>query len=204
MSGPRKCLYSLKLRIGEWNFSHALWRIVAQGVEGPDFPFPQSELDQRLRNRDAKDREAIWDGDAGLELGGPAIEFAGRAPPTDQRHAGHPLAIGALRPPYSERLRRWSSFLRRQKGLSSRLIVRMLVSQSLPYWLGLKAPEKMVRDRWSWMRFCGLGIADTVPDADTLWGFREALMRADGLDALFAEMDMAIHWPTGHCVAMSR
>ena len=51
----------------------------------------------------------------------------------------------------------------------------------------------MVRDTLSWMRFCGLGIADTVPDANTLWDFREALIRADALDVLFAEMDLAIN-----------
>jgi len=69
---------------------------------------------------------------------------------------------------------------------------RMLVLQSL-HGLGLEATEKMVRDRLSWMRFCGLGIADTVPDANTLWDFREALIRAGALDALFEEMDRAIN-----------
>ena len=33
-----------------------------------------------------------------------------------------------------------------------------------------------MRDRLSWMRFCGLSIADPVPDANTLWDFREALI----------------------------
>jgi hypothetical protein len=28
------------------------------------------------------------------------------------------------------------------------------------------------------MRFLGLGLADTVPDANTIWAFREALTRA--------------------------
>lgn len=69
---------------------------------------------------------------------------------------------------------------------------RMLVLQSL-HGLSLEATEKMVRDRLSWMRFCGLGIADTVPDANTLWDFREALITADALDALFGEMDRAIN-----------
>ncbi|NSY39849.1 IS5 family transposase, partial [Leisingera sp. ANG59] len=56
-----------------------------------------------------------------------------------------------------------------------------------------EATERMVRDRLSWMRFCGLGIADTVPDANTLWDFREALIKADALDALFNELDRAIN-----------
>ena len=69
---------------------------------------------------------------------------------------------------------------------------RMLVLQNL-HGLSLEATERMVRDRLSWMRFCGLGIADTVPDANTLWDFREALIRADALDALFGEMDRSIN-----------
>lgn len=56
-----------------------------------------------------------------------------------------------------------------------------------------KRLKKMVRDRLSWMRFCGLGIADTVPDANTLWDFREALIAADTFDALFDELDRAIN-----------
>lgn len=69
---------------------------------------------------------------------------------------------------------------------------RMLVLQSL-HGLSLDATERMVRDRLSWMRFCGLGIADTVPDANPLWDFREALIAADALDALFDELDRAIN-----------
>jgi IS5 family transposase len=42
------------------------------------------------------------------------------------------------------------------------------------------------------MRFCGLSIADPVPDANTLWDFREALIRAGTLDKLFARLDRAI------------
>jgi IS5 family transposase len=42
------------------------------------------------------------------------------------------------------------------------------------------------------MRFCGLGPGDAVPDANTLWDFREALIAAGALDALFARLDRAI------------
>ena len=73
---------------------------------------------------------------------------------------------------------------------------RMLVLQSL-HGLSLEATERRVRDRLSWMRFCGLGIADTVPDtvpdANTLWDVREALIKADALDALFDELDRVIN-----------
>lgn len=39
--------------------------------------------------------------------------------------------------------------------------------------------EYLIRDRLSFMRFLGLGLADTVPDANTIWTFREALTRAN-------------------------
>src|SRR4051812_5256821 len=39
------------------------------------------------------------------------------------------------------------------------------------------------------MRFLGLGLADTVPDANTIWTFREALKRANAIEALFARFD---------------
>ena len=37
--------------------------------------------------------------------------------------------------------------------------------------------EYLIRDRLSFMRFLGLGLADTVPDANTIWTYREALTR---------------------------
>jgi IS5 family transposase len=37
-----------------------------------------------------------------------------------------------------------------------------------------------------------LGPGDAVPDANTLWDFREALIAADALDVLFARLDRAI------------
>jgi hypothetical protein len=39
--------------------------------------------------------------------------------------------------------------------------------------LSLAQTEYLVADRLSWMRFCRLGPGDAVPDANTLWDFRE-------------------------------
>ena len=69
---------------------------------------------------------------------------------------------------------------------------KMLVLQSFNG-LSLAATEAMVRDRLSWMRFCGLELRDKVPDANTLWDFREAPVKADALDKLFRELDRAIN-----------
>ncbi|MRX50192.1 IS5 family transposase [Paracoccus sp. S-4012] len=68
---------------------------------------------------------------------------------------------------------------------------RMLVLQSL-HGLSLEQTEYLVRDRLSWMRFCQIGPEDRVPDADTLWDFREGLIAARVLEALFARLDRAI------------
>ncbi len=38
--------------------------------------------------------------------------------------------------------------------------------------------EFLIKDRLSLMRFLGLGLSDPVPDANTIWTFREALTRA--------------------------
>ncbi len=42
------------------------------------------------------------------------------------------------------------------------------------------------------MRFLGLGLADAVPDANTIWNFREALKRADAVQTLFARFDATL------------
>jgi IS5 family transposase len=68
---------------------------------------------------------------------------------------------------------------------------RMLVLQAL-HGLSLAQTEFLVADRLSWMRFCGLGPGDAVPDANTLWDFREALIASDALDGLFSQLDRAI------------
>jgi IS5 family transposase len=76
-------------------------------------------------------------------------------------------------------------------GFDPVLKFQMLVLQAL-HGLSLEQTEYLVRDRLSWMRFCGLGPGDAVPDANTLWDFREALIAAGALDALFARLERAI------------
>jgi IS5 family transposase len=58
--------------------------------------------------------------------------------------------------------------------------------------LSLAQTEYLVADRLSWMRFCRLGPGDAVPDATTLWDFREALIAAGALERLFTRLDEAI------------
>ena len=56
---------------------------------------------------------------------------------------------------------------------------KILVLQTL-YTLSDDQAEFQIRDRLSFMRFLGLGISDRVPDAKTVWLFRELLTRAGG------------------------
>jgi len=53
--------------------------------------------------------------------------------------------------------------------------------------------EFLINDRLSFMRFLGLGLADRVPDARTIWLFREKLTKADAIKPLFARLDEALH-----------
>ena len=41
----------------------------------------------------------------------------------------------------------------------------------------------------TWMRFLGLGLGDLVPDANTIWTFREALTKAGAVERLFDLFD---------------
>ena len=52
--------------------------------------------------------------------------------------------------------------------------------------------EFLISDRLSFMRFLGLGLQDKVPDAKTIWAFRERLTRAKAIDALFVRFDTAL------------
>src|SRR5438046_5530395 len=49
--------------------------------------------------------------------------------------------------------------------------------------------EYQVRDRFSFTRFLRLGIEDSIPDATTLWLFREKLAKAGVVEKLFERFD---------------
>ena len=57
------------------------------------------------------------------------------------------------------------------------LMFRVLILQA-SHSLSDERTEFLIKDRLSFMRFLGLGLADPVPDANTIWTFREALTRA--------------------------
>ena len=68
------------------------------------------------------------------------------------------------------------------------MMFKVLVLQSL-YGLADEQTEFQIRDRLSFMRFLGLDLHGRVPDARTIWLFREMLTKAGAVEALFARFD---------------
>ena len=68
------------------------------------------------------------------------------------------------------------------------LMFKIMVLQAL-YNLSDEQAEFQIQDRLSFMRFVGLGLGDRVPDAKTIWLFREHLTQARAVDNLFARFD---------------
>jgi hypothetical protein len=71
------------------------------------------------------------------------------------------------------------------------LMFKILVLQAL-YSLSDEATEFQIKDRLSFQRFLGLGLDGTVPDATTVWLFRERLVKAKAIGRLFARFDAAL------------
>jgi transposase, IS5 family len=68
------------------------------------------------------------------------------------------------------------------------LMFKVLVLQTL-YTLSDEQTEYQLKDRLSFMRFVGLALHDAVPDAKTIWLYREQLARAGAGERLFARFD---------------
>lgn len=125
------------------------------------------DVEERLRELSAKgdDLERI-SGLVDFEAFRPELERA--VPRSDRTRGG--------RPPYDHVL-----------------MFRILILQA-SHSLSDERTEYLIKDRLSFMRFLGLGLADRVPDANSIWNFREALTRAtlDGvpaIEALFRRFD---------------
>ena len=71
------------------------------------------------------------------------------------------------------------------------LMFKVLVLQTL-YTLSDDQTEYQLRDRLSFMRFTGLALHEPVPDAKTIWLYREQLVRTGSLKRLFARFDRVL------------
>ena len=94
-----------------------------------------------------------------------------------------PTLEGVWRKPDSERKSRAG-----RKPMDAVLMFKTLVLSAL-YNLSDDQIEYQVRDRLSFMRFLGLGLEDRVPDAKTVWLYREALAQAGMVETLFKQFD---------------
>ena len=75
-----------------------------------------------------------------------------------------------------------------RKAFDVVLMFKILVLQSL-YNLSDDAMEYQIRDRISFMRFLGLNIDQRVPDAKTIWLYREQLTELNLIKELFERFD---------------
>jgi IS5 family transposase len=75
-----------------------------------------------------------------------------------------------------------------RKGFDVIMMFKILILQTL-YNLADDATEYMLRDRLSFMRFVGLGMTGKIPDAKTIWKYREQLTKAELIKPLFYEFE---------------
>ena len=74
------------------------------------------------------------------------------------------------------------------KGFDVVMLFKILILQSL-YNLSDEALEYHILDRYSFSRFLGLHAASKIPDATTIWRFREDLTKAGKVAQLFSQFD---------------
>jgi IS5 family transposase len=68
------------------------------------------------------------------------------------------------------------------------MMFKVMILQSL-YNISDDSMEFFIRDRLSFMRFLGLDLTERVPDAKTIWKFREELTKAGLIKPLFEQFD---------------
>ncbi len=68
------------------------------------------------------------------------------------------------------------------------MMLKVLVIQTANN-LSDERTEFLINYRLSFMRFLGLGLSDRVPDARTIWLFRERLTKAGAVQSLFEHFD---------------
>jgi len=84
------------------------------------------------------------------------------------------------------------AFTKEAKGPGGRppfdyvMMFKILILQKL-YNLADDKTEYLIKDRLSFQRFLGLALCDTVPDAKTIWNFKEILREVNILDSIFEQ-----------------
>lgn len=105
------------------------------------------------------------------------------------------VAWESFRPLLDEALKRKAQDPGHNKGgrppYDAVLMFKVLVLQAL-HNLSDEQTEYQILDRMSFMRFLDLEMHDTVPDARTIWLFRETLREAGAVERLFARFDVML------------
>jgi IS5 family transposase len=84
-----------------------------------------------------------------------------------------------------------SAFAKEAKGVGGRppfnyvMMFKILILQRI-YNISDDQTEFQINDRMSFMRFLGLALGETVPDAKTIWNFKNELANAGVIELLFA------------------
>jgi len=110
-------------------------------------------------------------------------------------HQGDPLERLAQHIPWAHFRKPLEKCLRRSKRekggrppFDAVLMFKVLVLQAL-YNLSDEQTEYQIRDRLSFMRFLDLDLHQRIPDAKTIWLFRETLAQAGVVERLFQQFD---------------
>ncbi|KQT63316.1 MULTISPECIES: IS5 family transposase [unclassified Aureimonas] len=106
--------------------------------------------------------------------------------PLEKLNAIVPFEV--FRKPLAKALRRSDGAKGGRPPYDAVLMFKILVLQAL-YNLSDDQAEFQIQDRLSFMRFLGLGMAEKVPDAKTIWLFREHLAEAGAIKTLFSRFD---------------
>ena len=110
-------------------------------------------------------------------------------------HLGDPLEVlgraipwETFRPVLNKALRKFKKSNAGRKPYNPVLMFKILVLQSF-YNLSDDQTEFQIKDRLSFMRFLAMDFEDTVPDAKTLWLFRDTLANKGAIDKLFRKFN---------------
>ena len=89
-----------------------------------------------------------------------------------------------FRPTLTKALKKFRKNNAGRKPFDSILMFKILILQSL-YNLSDDQTEYQIKDRLSFTRFLDLELEETIPDAKTLWTFRDTLSQKGAIEKLF-------------------
>jgi IS5 family transposase len=78
-----------------------------------------------------------------------------------------------------------------RKRIDSIVMFKILILQTM-YNLSDANTEYQIKDRLSFMRFLGLSIVDNVPDRNSIWLYKDSIIKAGLIDELFKDFNIAL------------